>query len=78
MTFSFLLTREAPASDTPATKVIVGLRGLRGLLVLLDLQQKWSDSGTALWCSRCLDQLDRRDHQGQRGPSDLQELMESL
>lgn len=78
MTFPFLLIRVVPASDTPAIKENVGLRGLPGALVLPDLQLRWFDLGTALLCSRCLDPPDRRDHGGQMGPQDLQELMESL
>lgn len=59
--------RVVPASDTPAIKETVGLRGLPGALVLPDLQLKWFDLETALLCSRCLDLPDRQDHQGQMG-----------
>lgn len=75
---SFVLTRVAPASDTPAIKANEELRGLQGSLVLPDLQLRWFGLGTALLCSRCLDPPDHRDHQGQTGLQGLQELMESL
>lgn len=65
ITLSFL-TRVVQVSGTPVTKESVGLRGLPGAPVLLDLQLRWFDLGTALLCSRCLEL------------SDHQELMESL
>lgn len=70
--------RAVLALDILVIKESRGLRGLRGALVLLDLQLRWFDLGTALLCSRCLDPLDRRDHQGQQDPQDPRELMESL
>lgn len=66
------------ASDTRAIKENVGLRDLPVPPVLPDQQPRWFDLETAPLCSRCLDPLGRRDHQGQKGPQDLQELMESL
>lgn len=72
------MQRATPASDIPAIKESEGLRGLPGALVLPDLQLRWFGLGTALLCSRRLDPQDRRDHRGQMGPQDLQELMESL
>lgn len=72
------MQRVVPGSDTLATKESVGLRDLPGSPDLLDLQRRWSDLGTALLCSRCLELPGHQDHQGQRAPRDPQELMESL
>lgn len=69
--------RAVQVSDIRVIKVTVELRGLPGPLVLLDLQLRWFDSGTAPWCSRCLDPPDLQDHREQREPRDLQELTES-
>lgn len=44
--------RGALASDTPVIRANVGLRGLRGPLVLQDLQLKWLGLATARLCSR--------------------------
>lgn len=76
-TFSFLVNRVALVLDTPAVKENVGVRGLPGPLVLQDLQLRWSDLGMGLLCSRWLDPLVHRDHQGRMEPPDLKELMGS-
>lgn len=60
--------------DTLVIRVNVGLRGLRGPLVLQDLQLRWSDLATALLCSRLPDLQDHRDPRGQMELKDLQEL----
>lgn len=70
--------RAALASDTPAIRENVGLRGLPGAPVLPGLQLRWFDLGTALLCSRCLDPPGRPDHRGQTVLQDPQGLMESL
>lgn len=44
--------REALALDTPVIRATVGLRGLRGPLVLQDLQLRWFDSAMAQLCSK--------------------------
>lgn len=57
-------TRVTPALVTLAVRENVAIQGLPGLLALQDPQQRWSDSETALLCSRSLDLLDRQGHQG--------------
>lgn len=70
--------RAAQASDTQVIKENVGLRDPLAHPDLQDLQQRWSDLGMVLLCSRWLDLLDQQDVQGQTGPQDPQELMGSL